>query len=153
MKNNVYSEVINAPIEAVFEVVDSEEHVKNWLDGFVENIYEENFNRDHPIGAKFKQRLKEGGKIQEYDGEILSYKRPKELGMRLKHPSFSVDVYYRFSSVGNNQTRLDFECNLKMNSFLSKLMGSIFSWFTARILKKQISSLKKYAEGRFDGVL
>lgn len=153
MKNTVYSQIINAPIEAVFEVVDSEEHVKKWLVGFVENIYEENFNRDNPVGIKFKQRLKEGGKIQEYDGEILSYKRPNVLGMRLKNPSFTVDVFYRFASVGNNQTRLDYECNLKMNSFLSKLMGSLFSWFTARILKKQMSSLKKYAEGRFDGIL
>jgi uncharacterized protein YndB with AHSA1/START domain len=153
MKKTNYSLIINAPIEAVFEVVDSDEHIKKWLEGFVENIYDKDFNRENPVGQKFRQKLKEGGKIQEYEGEILSYHRPKELGIRLKQSSFAVDVYYRFFTAGTNQTRLDYECNIEMNSFLTKIMGFLFSWFTKRILVKQMDSLKKYAEKRFDGII
>ncbi|WP_142288188.1 SRPBCC family protein [Bacillus sp. EAC] len=153
MKKSNYSIIINAPIGAVFEVVDSDDHVKNWLEGFIENIYEGDFDRENPVGKKFKQRLKEGNKIQEYNGEILSYKRPKELGLRLMHSSFTVDVYYRFSSVEKNQTRLDYECKLVLHSFLARSMGFIFNWFSKRMLSKQMAELKKYAEARFDGVI
>ncbi|PGS48383.1 SRPBCC family protein [Bacillus sp. AFS041924] len=148
-----YSLVISAPIEAVFEVVDSDKHIKKWMDGFIENTYDENFNRENPVGHKFKQKLKEGGKIQEYEGEIISYVPPKELGVRLKHSTFTVEAIYRFHSEGTNLTRLDYECRLEMHSIVSKMMGFLFSWFTKRILVKQMSSLKKYAEERFDGLL
>lgn len=151
MKKTVYSMVINAPINSVFEVVDSEEHLKKWMAGFVDNIHEENFDYENPVGKKFKQRLKEGGKIQEYEGEVLSYNRPKELGIRLKHSSFQVDVYYYFTSVETNQTRLDYECKVEMYSSIAKVMGFLFSWFTKRILTKQLNDLKAYAEKRFDG--
>lgn len=153
MKKSTYSQLINAPIEKVFEVVDSDNHIKNWMEGFIENVYEKDFDTNHPVGGKFKQKLKEGGKIQEYDGQIISYNRPKELGIRLMSPSFDVDVYYRFFSEGNEKTRLEYECNLKMHSFIAQIMGSLFSWFTKRIHIKQINALKSYAEKRFDGVL
>lgn len=148
-----YSLIINAPIEAVFEVVDSDEHIKKWLDGFIENKYEENFDPENPVGHKFKQKLKEGDEIQEFEGEIISYKRPKEIGIRLKHTSFTVDVYYRFFLEGTNQTRLDYECKLEMHSLVTKMTSIFINWFTKRELIKQMSSLKKYAEDRFDGVL
>ena len=153
MKKTTYNLLIDVPIEAVFEVVDSDEHIKQWMEGFIENVYEKDFDRENPVGKKFKQKLKEGGKIQEYEGEILSYHRPKELGIRLKHDSFTVDVYYRFSSSGSNQTRLEYECEVEMHSNMTKVVGFLFSWFTKRILEKQMNSLKKYAEDRFDGQL
>ena len=152
MKKTVYSQVIKAPINTVFEVVNSDEHIKKWMEGFVENIYEDDFDYENPVGKKFIQRLEEDGKIQEYDGEVLSYNRPKELGIRLKHSSFQVDVYYRFSSVETDQTRLDFECNVEMYSSMAKMVGFLYSWFTKRILIKQMNDLKEYAEKRFDGV-
>jgi len=152
MKKTVYSQVIKAPINTVFEVVNSDEHIKKWMGGFVENIYEDDFDYENPVGKKFIQRLEEDGKIQEYDGEVLSYNRPKELGIRLKHSSFQVDVYYRFSSVETDQTRLDFECNVEMYSSMAKMVGFLYSWFTKRILIKQMNDLKEYAEKRFDGV-
>ncbi|MEH7403404.1 MULTISPECIES: SRPBCC family protein [Bacillaceae] len=148
-----YSLTINAPIEAVFEVVDSDEHLKKWMDGFIENKYDENFNREKPVGHKFKQKLEEDGEIREYDGEIISYSPPKELGIRLKHTNFTADAVYRFFSVESNQTRVDYECSLEMSSVVAKMTGFIFSWFTKRIVVKQMSSLKEYAEKRFDGVL
>ncbi|WP_286143792.1 hypothetical protein [Bacillus sp. UNCCL81] len=40
-----------------------------------------------------------------------------------------------------------------MSSVVAKMTGFIFSWFTKRIVVKQMSSLKEYAEKRFDGVL
>ncbi|PEJ57345.1 MULTISPECIES: SRPBCC family protein [unclassified Bacillus (in: firmicutes)] len=148
-KTTNYSLTINAPIEAVFEVIDSDEHMKKWMDGFIENQYDENYNRENPVGHKFKQKLKEDDEIQEYEGEIISYKPPTELSVRLKHSNFTVDAIYHLSSIGANQTNLDYECKLEMES----MMGFIFSWFEKRTLVKQLDRLKKYAEERFDGVL
>lgn len=37
MSKTKYSLIIHAPIEAVFEVVDSDAHIKEWMEGFIEN--------------------------------------------------------------------------------------------------------------------
>ncbi|NIN68580.1 MAG: SRPBCC family protein, partial [Anaerolineae bacterium] len=52
-------------------------------------------NREQPIGTKFTQRIREGGRITEYEGEVTAYEKPYHLGVRIGSPQFSVDVDYR----------------------------------------------------------
>jgi hypothetical protein len=136
---------IEAPIHKVFECINNDELIKQWMHGLQEVIYVSELNKDNPVGVKFKHKIKEGAKIQEYDGEIIAYEKPNLLGVRISHSMFAIDVYYRLSTIENG-TRLHYECMTTFQNWFAKLMGFLFSWFTKKILYKQMNSLKALAE-------
>jgi uncharacterized protein YndB with AHSA1/START domain len=143
--NITYTMDIHAPIDKVFECIDNDELLKKWMHGLVEVVYVLEPDNNHPVGTKFTHKIKEGGKVREYDGEVIAYEKPSLLGVRLSPPMFTVDVYYRLSTIENG-TRLHYECMLTYHNWFAKLIGSVFSWFSKKILHKQMNSLKELAE-------
>lgn len=140
-----YSMDIDAPIERVFPFIDEEEKTKLWIEELVGNTYVGTVDPNDPVGAKFKQRLKEGGRIAEYDGEVLAYQKPNLLSIRLGNKMFSVDVTYRLSEIPNG-TRFDYTCQQTYHSFLAQMLGTLFSGFMKRVFRKQMRKLKEVAE-------
>jgi uncharacterized protein YndB with AHSA1/START domain len=147
--NCTYTLHINAPIDKVFSLVDEEKNLKKWLDGLEETIFPEGYERAKKVGTKFKQRIREGSRINEYDGEVTAYEKPSHLGIRLSNKHFSVDVDYRFTADGS-QTRLDYESQLTRGGWFVRLMCRLFAGFSERILDKQLKRLKELAEASND---
>ncbi|TCP61537.1 SRPBCC family protein [Baia soyae] len=142
-----YSMDIQAPIEHVFQFIDEEEKTKLWMKELVGTTYIGTFDPENPVGTKFKQKLKEGGRIAEYDGEVLAYEKPKLLSIRLGNKMFSVDVTYQLSETPNG-TRLHYTCTQTFHTFLARVMGTLFSGFMKKIFQKQMKALKEVAESR-----
>lgn len=140
-----YTLDLKVPVERAFACVDDQEMMKIWMSGLVGNEYPNGRNMDNPVGTKFKQKIKEGGRVVEYDGEVIAYEKPRLLGVRIGNKSFVVDVHYRFEEISGG-TRLNYECTLALNGFFAKLMGRLFAGFTRRILVKQMTALKALAE-------
>jgi uncharacterized protein YndB with AHSA1/START domain len=147
--NCTYTLHINAPIAKVFSLVDEEKNLKKWLDGLEETIFPEGYEQSKGVGTKFKQRIKEGARINEYDGEVIAYEKPSHLGIVLGNKHFTVKVDYRFTADGL-QTRLDYRSELTRAGWFIRLMCKLFAGFNERLLDKQMKKLKELAEASND---
>ena len=143
--NCTYTLDIHAPIAKVFSLVDEEKNLKKWMDGLEETIFPEGYDRAKTVGTKFKQRIKEGSHINEYDGEVIAYEKPHHLAIMLGNQHFTVKVDYRFTADGT-RTRLDYQAEMIRAGWFVRLMSKLFSGFTQRILDKQMRKLKLLAE-------
>src|SRR4051794_27095921 len=90
---------IRAPIEKVFAFIYDPDKLKLWLERLEETRYVGEFDAQNPVGKKFKQKMWEGGRLQEYDGEVTACARPKHLGVRLFIKGFTIQVDYRLTPV------------------------------------------------------
>jgi uncharacterized protein YndB with AHSA1/START domain len=140
-----YSQEINAPIEKVFDLIHDPEKHKLWLQGVEETRYVGEYDPENRVGAKFKQRIREGGRVKEYDGEVTAFAQPKHLGIRLWCPQFSVVVDYRLTPLERG-TYLDYTADLTCRHWFFRLMARCFSFLMQGMLKKQLRKLKELAE-------
>jgi uncharacterized protein YndB with AHSA1/START domain len=140
-----YTLEVNAPIEKAFDLVDDKEKLKWWMDGLVDTVYTSDYNPNQPVGTRFKQRIKEGGRIAEYDGEVIAYEKPRHFAVRLGNKHFSVDVHYRFTPLEAG-TRLDYACDIHFNATWMRILGFLFGWLNRLILRKQMRKFKAVAE-------
>ncbi len=136
---------IAAPISRVFNPVDEDKDLKRWMDGLEETIYPSGYDRTNPVGTKFKQRIREGGRIAEYDGEVTAYQKAKRLGIRIGNRQFTMQVGYRFSETATG-TRLDYSAEMVAGTWLAHFLSKLFNWFTMRLLDRQMKKLKAAAE-------
>ena len=136
---------IKATIDKAFECVEDPDKMKQWMDGLEETIYTSERDPANPVGTKFKQRIREGGRVQEYEGELLAYEKPKHLAVRIGNKHFQAVADYRFTPTAAG-TRLDYSCDVTCHSVFVKVMGFLFGWFMKRILRKQMAKLKLLAE-------
>jgi uncharacterized protein YndB with AHSA1/START domain len=139
-----YTLEMNAPVEKAFDAVSDPNKQKNWMEGLEETIYPSPID-GNPIGKKFKQRIREGGRVSEYDGEVTAYEKPSHLGVRVGNKQFVVQVDYRFTPTAAG-TQLKYSAEMIFQNWFARLMGLLFSWFTRGILDRQMKRLKQIAE-------
>ncbi len=143
--NVTYSQHIDAPIETVFDFVDDDEKLPLWLHGLEETRYPDGRDPANPVGTRFVQKIREGGRVQEYEGEVVAYEKPHHLAILIGNKSFCVRVDYRFREE-NGGTRLDYSCEPVRATWVVRFLFFAFHWLTMRILRKQMASLKELAE-------
>ena len=136
---------IQAPLEAVFNMVSDWEKIPLWMEGVVEIVPLGDPTTTGLVGQKFTQRVKEGGRITEYTGEITAYEALRHLGLKVGGAMFTFDLDFRFSPEGSG-TRLDYSAGTTFHNLFAKVMGTLFSWLTRRIVTKQLAKLKQIAE-------
>jgi uncharacterized protein YndB with AHSA1/START domain len=141
-----YTLDINALPDKVFDLIHDPEKHKLWLQGVEETRYVGEYDPTNPVGTRFRQKIREGGKVREYDGEVTAFSRPSHLGIRLFPPQFSVQVDYRLTPLGTG-TRLGYSADLSCGHWFIRLMARVFGFFMWGILKKQMRTLKGLAEG------
>jgi uncharacterized protein YndB with AHSA1/START domain len=140
-----YTLDLNVPIETAFEYVDDPNKMKLWLDGVEETIYLDERDEKNPVGTRFKQRIREGGRVEEYDGQVTAYDKPNHLGIQIGNRSFTTRVDYRFAPTATG-TRLNYTSEYEFANWPMRLFGVLFGWFGNRILDKQMKKLKAVAE-------
>jgi uncharacterized protein YndB with AHSA1/START domain len=136
---------LKAPIEKVFDLIDDKEKLKLWMDGLEDTVYTSDRDPANPVGTRFRQKIKEGGRVQEYDGEVLAYEKPKHLAVRIGNKQFSAVADYRLTPTPDG-TRLDYTCEVTPHGWLILVMLVVFGWVGRRILRKQMAKLKELAE-------
>ncbi|NLF77299.1 MAG: hypothetical protein GX573_16505 [Chloroflexi bacterium] len=138
--------VIKAPIAIVFEWVSDFEQRRRWMEGVEDTVFAPPFDPAHPLGATFRQNIREGARVVEYDGEIIAWEPPTHFGVRLSNPDFTLDLDYRLSLQDEQATRLDYQVNTTYMSAFARVMGMLFMWLTRRIAYRQIARLRDLVE-------
>ena len=134
---------IAAPMETVFGWLSEREKVPLWAKG-VEAIDYVSGSAGQP-GARFKQRIREGGRVEEYEGEVLASEPPRLLATRLGNRQYSMRMEYRLhpSPAG---TLVEHTLEMEPGSRIARVMGVLFGWLTRGIMKRQMARLKDLAE-------
>ena len=140
------STVIKAPISIVFEWISDFEKRRQWMEGLEDAEFAQPFDPAHPVGATFRQPIREGGRVVTYDGEIIAYEPPTHFGVRLSNPEFAMELDYRLSPLDEQATRLDYQVNTTYMSAFARVMGMLFMWLTRRIAYRQIERLRERVE-------
>jgi uncharacterized protein YndB with AHSA1/START domain len=140
-----YTMDIKAPVHKAFALVNDDTQMARWMDGLVGTEYLTPKDPANPVGARFRQRIKEGGRVQAYEGVVTQYEPNRLLGVRIGNQAFATDVTYRFEPTGQ-YCRLHYECQLTFHSGVAKFFGVLFAWFSRSILRKQMQKLKALAE-------
>lgn len=136
---------IAAPIDSVFALLDDDDQLMRWMDGLEGTTYPNGKDPANPVGVRFRQRIREGGRVTEYDGAVTAYAKPTHLGVRIGNRSFTMEVDYHLTA-GDGATRLDYAAQMVEASRFARVMARLFGWLTRRILRKQMTKLKACAE-------
>ncbi len=144
--NIALTTTINTPLEHAFACVDDQDRILEWAEGVQKITPGDPWNPDNPVGSRFTQQIREGGRVAEYEGEILAYDKPHHIAIRLSGTPFEMRVDYRFSAIDANRTRLDYAVDMTTHTLLARIMGRLFAGFTHRLARRQVASLKAYAE-------
>ena len=107
--------------------------------------YTSDFDPDNPVGTTFTQRIREGGRITEYHGEITIYDPPNAYGSQVTGGSFSMVVEYHLTSADGG-TQVVNVVNVDSTSRFVRIMGFLFGWFTRYLGRKQLRKLKELVE-------
>lgn len=136
---------IDAPVARVWALIDDPENIKLWMPEVVETIHPDGIDRANPVGTRFIQRIKEGGRVKEYEGVVRAYEPGRHLGIRLVDKHFHVDVDYHLSE-DRGGTRLDYSCRGEMKSWIARIMGFLARPMAMRQLTRYMANLKRVAE-------
>lgn len=140
-----HSTDIGAPAEKVFDLITDDEKKKLWAHGLLETLYPEGRSREQPVGTRFIQKINEGGRVAEYQGEILAFERPHKLAFKMSNKHFDMLMTFVLRPVGR-KTRVNFSVEMAQTGFIGRTLGSVLGWFTGMIVKRQLASLKGLAE-------
>lgn len=143
--NETFSMVIAAPVERVWALIDDQDNLKRWMDGLEETTYPDGLDRSRPVGTRFVQRIREGGRVSEYQGVVTAYDRLNHLGIEIGNRAFTMAVEYRLTPVPGG-TRLEYSAVMKRGGGFVRIMVVLFGWLTRKILRKQMARLKAIAE-------
>jgi uncharacterized protein YndB with AHSA1/START domain len=142
---NISTVEIEAPITKVFDFINDAEKHKLWLEGLEETIREPAYDPKNPLGSRFRQKIREGKKVEVYDGEVTAFDRPKHLGARVYNKAFTVQVDYRLTKVKKN-THLEFTSEVTFHNLAFKVIAGMSRSIMRAILEKQMKTVKQLIE-------
>ena len=137
---------IQAPKEVVFSYLEDNEKQKEWMTGLEGTEYLTEFDISNPVGTKFKQRLREGNRMQEYEGQVTEYKKNNRLSIQMNHPSFLIKLSYKLQEISPNSSILYITEELTAKTVSGKIISILFRVFMKKGLEKQMKALKRSAE-------
>jgi carbon monoxide dehydrogenase subunit G len=144
MRMEITTEIACRP-DALWPWIEEPERQMRWMKGLVSN--ELTSPPPSRKGSTFRMRIREGGRVGEYTGEVVRHERPKDLGVRIRGGcgrEFEVNVDYHLEDLGG-KTRLDYRCQAEMKGFW-RVLGAIFGVFARMQAKGFLRSLKRLAE-------
>jgi hypothetical protein len=131
--------------ERLWSFLDEGEKRKLWMKGVLEDV--ETSSGPRGTGSTFRMKIKEGGRVGVYDGEVVAYDPPRHLGVKLTGPAFrdsAMFVHYRLADLGA-RTHLDYEASIETKGWM-KILGPLFVLFGRLQLKSFFRTLKALAE-------
>jgi carbon monoxide dehydrogenase subunit G len=133
--------------ERLWPFLEEPEKQKLWMKGLLENT-----RSGEGPGSTFHMKIKEGGRVAEYDGEVTDRDPPRHLAVRLRGGAMPagmvVNVDYRLTDL-HGRTRLDYAAQMTSDRRLSlflRLLMPLIRLFGKRQLKRFLKKLKQLAE-------
>ena len=136
---------IAAPVPVVWSFLNDDAKLPLWMNEVVDISYPDGRKSENPVGTRFRQTLKEGGREKTYDGSIMAYDPERMLGVRLTDGRFGDDVRYRLAQTEHG-TQLDYTADLALQSLLAKGARLSVKPLTMSTLRRHMANLKRVAE-------
>ena len=141
----VHSVEIAAPPRLVFGLIEDPQVRKLWQQGLEETV-----DTFHPagggkVGSRFVSRIREGGRLREYPGELIAYEAEALYSVRMDDSQYTLTISYSVVPQGPG-TRAEFITRIEFHSWFSRLMSPIARLMLGTIMKNQLRSLKELAE-------
>lgn len=135
---------IRASRDRVFDYLADPDKMKQWAKGMEERV---DLSPDPKrAGARFTQRIREGGRVNEYDGEILAYDAPARLAVRMTRGPIAMTMDARLTEATPGVTRLEQRFSMESRSAVMRLVGRLFAPLTRSLMRRQFAALKEAAE-------
>ena len=141
-----HSVVIAAPVERVWHCIDDLELRKQWQQGLEETLYTHVPAQGGPVGTRFTARIREGGRVTVYQGEVLAHEPGRLLRMRMGDRHFTLLNTVRLAAEGPG-TRLELEVATTLHSWPARLLRPLSALLLRAMARKQLAALKTLAEG------
>lgn len=136
---------INAPISKVFETLNDAGKHKLWLHGLEDTIREPGYDPEDPVGSTFIQKIRDGKKLDVYDGEVVAYEKPKHLGVQVSNEGMTANVDYRLKAI-KKKTRVEFSSELTFKSLAFRLLVNLSQPVLRGVIANQLKALKELVE-------
>lgn len=140
--------------EQLWPWIEEPEKQKQWMEGLLSN----EATSDGPTrpGSTFRLRLKEGGKIADYDGRITAYDPPHHMAVALSGGSMkSIEMHadYRLEALGDGRTRLHYTstADTERAGVLMRALMPLFGFFAKAQLNRFLRTLQRLAEAEAQG--
>jgi hypothetical protein len=137
---------VNTPAETVFACVDQPEHIVQWVEGAVEHTYTTDRNTADPVGQRFRQKLRMGKSVKEFQGEVIAWKSPTHFGLHIPSPAYSSEAHFRISPAGQTRCTVDYSIDVTLHKPFVRLLTPLMRVPLTFFVRKQIGRLKSYAE-------
>ncbi|HEX4773776.1 MAG TPA: SRPBCC family protein [Bryobacteraceae bacterium] len=137
---------VNAAAETVFACVDQPEHIVQWVEGAIEHTYTTDRNPANPVGQRFRQKLRMGKSIKEFQGEIIAWKSPTHFGLHIPAPAYSSEAHFRITPDGPAQSTVDYLIDVTLHKTFVRLLSPLLRLPLTLFVRKQIGRLKACAE-------
>lgn len=135
---------VAAPRERVFDHLTDHDKVRQWAKGTEERTYLT--PPPHGAGTRFRQRIREGGQVQDYEGEILALEPPGRLRTRLSRGPITMEMEYRLSGTPAGGTRVDQTLAIEAASLPMRIMMRLAAPLTRHLMRRQARALAAMAE-------
>ena len=136
---------IDASPQAVFDLLADTDRRGEWQKGVETFDHASEFDPDDAVGAVFTQRIREGWRVTEYQGEITTYDPGAAWGARTVGGSYAMVVEYRLTPVDGG-TAVITVVEVDSSSWFVRLMGFLFGWLTRSLGRKHLRKLKELVE-------
>src|SRR5262245_57699676 len=144
--------VIAAPIERVWKLIDDPEQRKRWQkEQAAEIVYLTPVDPNNKKGVRFKATHKIGGKLREYNGEVIDYEPPYHHGVLYQEKYMSWQYHYRLKSTAAG-TELAYSRETFTDKFpwlIRVIFQPLWSFQDRRIkpvIERGLTDLKRLAE-------
>ena len=135
---------IEAPPSRVFKLIEDPQSAKLWMRG-LEEVRITHRPANGRVGTRFVQRIKEGRRRAEYQGEVTAHEKPRHFAVRIGAERFGFDIDYRLSEAQGG-TRLHYTA--RSTAPTKGLAAAFFARLTRRLARKQLRRLKEAVETR-----
>jgi carbon monoxide dehydrogenase subunit G len=138
-----YSIEIDCPPELLWTYLEDPAKLPLWMKGLIS--FEPQGDGPRGPGSVAIMRIKEGGKVAEYQSRLTAREPFEHLAIVMTGKNFGkveIDVDYRLTDLGG-KTRLDYLCSCESPGFFMKIMFAIGSI----MIKKQLGGFMKTLRG------
>ncbi len=142
-----YKTGVNASAENVFTCVDNPEYIVQWVEGAVEHTYITERGPTSAVGQKFRQRLRMGKSIKEFQGTVIAWERPTHFGLSIPAPAYSSQAHFYISPEGAARSTVEYTIDVTFHKPLLQAVAPLMKIPLTFFVKKQIGRLKSLAEG------
>lgn len=101
----------------------------------------------NPVGVEFKQRVREGMALRNYNGIVRVYEQDRHFGIEFSDRRFRFLLDYRIESVPEG-CRLDYHLRTVEESLLMRLASGAVKTMAANMVERNLRQLKRFAEQR-----